>query len=286
MVEVKVMKDVVYGQGGGRDLRLDCYEPGSDRMSTAVILIHGGGWSRGERGQLADHARFLANEGFTALSMEYRLTGESAFPGMLHDVKAAIRWVRKNAAMLQIDPANICLQGHSAGAHLALLAAGTPNDPRFDAPNVDISISTTVAAVAAVYPPVRFHLGDDRPSGSLPARVLLGDTATAEMAELASPINHVTPNFPPTFLTHGDTDKVVPFSASLRMWETLRAAGVPVDAQLHAGLPHGFASMPEVLPALMASTSAFFRRHVAQKEQFQAALAARAAATAPAAPAR
>ena len=58
--------------------------------------------------------------------MEYRLTCESPFPGMIHDVKAAIRWVRKNAGMLQIDPANICLQGHSAGAHLALLAAGTP----------------------------------------------------------------------------------------------------------------------------------------------------------------
>lgn len=279
MAEVNVMKDVVYGQGGGRDLRLDSYEPGGERLGTAVILIHGGGWSRGERGQLADHARFLANEGFTALSMEYRLTGESAFPGMIHDVKNAIRWVRKNAAMLRIDPDRICLQGHSAGAHLALLAAGTPDDPRVEAAGYDASISTAVAAVAAVYPPVRFHLGDDRPSGSLPARHLLGDGATAEMAELASPIVHVTPNFPPTFLTHGDADKVVPFSASLRMWETLRAAGVPVDAQLHAGLPHGFASMPEVLPALMASISAFFKRHVAQKEQFQAALAARAAAT-------
>lgn len=279
MAEVKVMKDVVYGQGGGRDLRLDCYEPGGTRLGTAVILIHGGGWSRGERGQLADHARFLANEGFTALSMEYRLTGESAFPGMIHDVKSAIRWVRQNAAMLQIDPDKICLQGHSAGAHLALLAAGTPNDARVDVPGYDTSISTAVAAVAAVYPPVRFHLGDDRPSGSLPARHLLGEGATAAMVELASPIVHVTPNFPPTFLTHGDADKVVPFSASLRMWETLRAAGVPVDAQLHAGLPHGFASMPEVLPALMASVSAFFKRHVAQKEQFQAALAARAAAT-------
>ena len=281
MAGITERKDVVYGQGGGRDLRLDCYEPQGPRLDTAVILIHGGGWNRGDRGQLAEHARVLANDGFTALSIEYRLTGESPFPGMIHDVKAAIRWVRKNATMLQIDPAKICLQGHSAGAHLALLAAGTPNVPRLDSPGVDISISTTVAAVAAVYPPVRFHIGDDRPSGSLPARHLLGDGATAEMAELASPIVHVTPNFPPTLLTHGDADKTVPFSASLRMWETLRAAGVLVDAHLHAGLPHGFASTPEVLPALMASVSAFFRRHVAEKEQFQAALAARAAAAAP-----
>ena len=277
---VRERKDVVYGRGGGRDLRLDLYEPAGERLDTAVILIHGGGWTRGDRSQLAEHARALAADGFVALSMEYRLLGESPFPGMIHDVKAAIRWVRSNAAMLGIDPAKVCLQGHSAGAHLALLAAGTPDDARLDAPDADRGVSTAVAAVVAVYPPVRFHLGDERPSGSLPARHLLGDGATEEAAGLASPIAHVTPSFPPTLLTHGDADKVVPFSASLRMWDALREAGVPVDAQLHAGLPHGFAGMPEVRPALMASVTAFFRRHVAQRDQFQAALAARAGAAA------
>lgn len=277
MAGITERKDIVYGRGGGRDLRLDCYEPEGPHLDTAVLLIHGGGWTRGERGQLAEHARALAAEGFVALSMEYRLLGESAFPGMIHDVKNAIRWVRSNASALGIDPAKICLQGHSAGAHLALLAAGTPEDPRLDAPDADRSVSTGVAAVAAVYPPVRFHAGDERPSGSLQARHLLGDGATAEAAELASPIIYVTPSFPPTLLTHGDADKVVPFSASLRMWDALRAAGVPVDAHLYAGLPHGFASMPEVRPALMATVALFFRRHVAEKAKFDEALAAPAA---------
>ncbi len=276
MSAVKEAKDIVYAQGGGRDLHLDCYEPTGARLDTAVLLVHGGGWTRGERGQLADHARALAAEGFVAFSMEYRLTGETPFPGMIHDVKNAIRWVRANASKYQVDPAKICLQGHSAGAHLALLAAGTPDDGRLDDPDADRSISAAVAAVAAVYPPVRFHLGDERPSGSLPARHLLGDGATQDMALLASPITHVTPGFPPTVLFHGDADKVVPFSASLRMWDALREAGVAVDAHLHSGLPHGFANMPELRSALMAAVATFFKQHVAQKEQFEAAIAARA----------
>ena len=105
-------------------------------------------------------------------------------------------------------------------------------------------VSASVAAVAAIYPPVLFHLGDTRPSGSLPARSLPGADESEESVMLASPIEHVSPALPPVMLLHGDADKVVPVSASRRYEERVRAVGGKVDLHIFGGLPHGFGNHP------------------------------------------
>src|SRR5262249_32254205 len=156
---------------------------------------------------LVEHAKQLAGMGFVALACEYRLTGEAHFPACIHDVKRAIRWMRSHADELGFDVDKLCLEGHSAGAHLVLLAAGTPNDPRLDRPGGDEGVSAACAAVAAVYPPVLFHLSGERPSGGLAARSLPGADESDEMAALASPIEHVTAAYPHAMLLHGDADK-------------------------------------------------------------------------------
>jgi acetyl esterase/lipase len=267
MDEIEIRRDVVYGAAGERPLKLDLYRP-EVRNGAAALLVHGGGWSRGSKDMLVENATMLARQGFVAMAQEYRLTGEALFPANIHDVKRAIRWAKSNAAELGFDPKRLCLEGHSAGAHLVLLAAGTPDDARLDPPEGMQGVRGDVAAVAAVYPPVLFHFAGPRPSGGLAASVLPGADASEEAALLASPIEHVTAAYPPTMLLHGDADKVVPVSASRRFEEKVRSVGGKVDLHIYAGLPHGFANHPEIRPAMMSMIGGFFRRWAIEPEVF------------------
>jgi acetyl esterase/lipase len=267
MEAIEERRNVVYGDAGNRPLRLDIYQPAKPN-GAAVLMVHGGGWSRGSKDMLTNHARALASQGFIALSQEYRLTPEAPFPACIHDVKRAIRWALGHAGELGFHPAKFCLEGHSAGAHLVLLAAGTPDDPRLDPPEGAGGVSAKVAAVAAIYPPTLFYLGGARPSGGMSASVLPGADASDEAAALASPMTHVAPGYPPTMLLHGDADKVVPVSASRRFEERVREVGGKVDLHIYAGLPHGFASHPELLPPMMSMIGAFFRRWTIAPEVF------------------
>jgi acetyl esterase/lipase len=273
MPNVDIEKDVVYASAGERPLRLDVYRPEAPN-GAAVLLVHGGGWSRGSKDMVAPAATLLAEQGFVVMAQEYRLTGEAPFPANIHDVKRAIRWAKENAAGLGFDSDKLCLEGHSAGAHLVLLAAATPDDARLAPPEGLGGVSQDVAAVCAIYPPTLFHLGEARPSGSLPARVLPGADASEAIAALASPIEHVTADLPPVMLLHGDADKVVPVSASRRYEERVRAVGGRCDLHVYAGLPHGFANHPEIRPAMMGMIGGFFRRWAIAPEVFAALPAA------------
>ncbi len=273
MSGIQEQRDLIYATAGERPLKLDLYQP-ADPNGAGVILVHGGGWSRGSKAMVAPAARLLADQGFVVMATEYRLTGEAPFPANIHDVKRAIRWARTNAAQLGFDAARLCLEGHSAGAHLVLLAAGTPDDRRLAPPEGLGDVSQAVAAVCAIYPPTLFHIGEARPSGSLPARVLPGADASEASAALASTIEHVTAAFPPTMLLHGDADKVVPVSASRRFEERLRAVGARCDLHIYAGLPHGFANHPEIRPSMMGMVGGFFRRWAIGLEDFTAMPAA------------
>ena len=177
MPNVDIETNVTYGDAGNRPLKLDIYRPQTPN-GAAVLIVHGGGWSRGSKDMLGPASTALAEQGFVVMAQEYRLTGEAPFPANIHDVKRAIRWAKEHAAELKFDPDKLCLEGHSAGAHLVLLAAGTPDDTRLAPPEGLGGVSQRVAAVCAIYPPTLFHVGETRPSGSLPARVLPGADAS------------------------------------------------------------------------------------------------------------
>ena len=264
-----VRHDVVFGDAGNRPLKLDIYNPTATRNSTAVLMLHGGAWRRGDRSLLAPHAMVLAEQGFVAIVPEYRLVEEAVFPAQIHDVRRALRWARKHASELGFDPARLCLEGHSAGGHLALLAAGSAGDARLDAPDDNVRIPTTVAAVAAIYPPVLFHLGSEQPLvGSVPAQALPGADVSEEMAALASPTFHVGTHLPPVMLLHGDADKVVPAATSRRYEQEVRDKGGKIDLRIFAGFPHGFANHERVRPLVMTMIGEFFRRTVVEPEAY------------------
>ena len=274
---VTVEEGVVYGTAGrgGRELRCDVYRPPGDVSGApAVLLVHGGSWRQGDRSQLRGYGILLGRAGYVCVAPEYRLLGEAPWPAAIEDVKAAIRWVRASAPSLGVDPARIAVEGNSAGAHLALLAAGTPDLADLEGSGGNEGVSSAVAAVAAIYAPTLFFAeGSARESGGLPFLVLAagGDDAAAA---LASPVRHVTAKFPPTFLAHGTTDTTVPVSASMRMYEALAAAGVPTELHLYAEQPHAFDAQPKFGRQVAAEMLLFLDRYLPASAGDDAASAA------------
>jgi acetyl esterase/lipase len=238
---VEIADDVVFGSGDGRDLHCDVFTPPDARDDRpGLLLIHGGAWEGGDRKQLRGYGIQMARFGFVSVCCEYRLSGEARWPAQIHDVKAALRWMRANAKSLGIDPDRIAVSGNSAGAHLALMIAGTRAVPAFDGAGGHAGFDTSCAAVVSIYAPTNLRTSLDGP-----VRRLLGTDASREVEDAASPITYATRDFPPTLLIHGNADTVVPVSASLRMYEALTAVGAPVELHIYDGAPHAFDAAPE-----------------------------------------
>lgn len=262
---VTIEENVVFGTGGGRDLKADVFvPPGEVKNAPAVLLVHGGGWRSGDRSQLRGYGILLGRRGYVCVASEYRLVPESPWPAQIHDVKAALRWMRANATALGIDPDKIAIEGNSAGAHLALLAAGTPNRPEFEGDGGNAGVPTDVAAAIGVYAPTLFwHQESER--GGVPI-VALDEQGDAALAAGASPLRHISGQFPPTLLIHGTKDTVVPPLASVRMYEELVAAKVPVELHMYADQPHAFDAAPEFGRQCAAEMLLFLDRYVRQPQ--------------------
>lgn len=264
---MRIEKDVVYGTGGGRALKLDIYRPdGDDHTRTAVILLHGGSWRLGDKTMMDIFGPELAGHGFVALAAEYRLLGEAPWPAQIKDVKTAIRWTKTNAASLDIDPDKVVVEGFSAGGHLALLAGGTSGHPEFT-DKCDIAISDSVAAVVAFFPPIEFTIEQPRP-GFTQASLLLGESPTQEAARKASPINYVTAGYPPTFLLHGTADKMVSYLPSQRLFDALHEKGVMVELHLYPDHIHEFVRLPSMVANTQAEIALFLKRAVVDPEKY------------------
>lgn len=228
---VSTERGQVYHRVGARALRLDVYRPRAAGPHPAVVLIHGGSWDSGDRRALGPLARDLAERGFVAFAIEYRLSGEARFPAAVEDARAAVRWVGQHARRFGGDPARIAVFGPSAGGHLALMVAA-----------LEPEIVRACATWAAPADLVRgLTEGDRVPRESLRvAEKFLGCTFAArpERWALASPATHVSRAMGPLFLAHGDRDGVVPFSQALYMQEAAERHGVPVTLVRVRGANH------------------------------------------------
>ncbi|NMO18618.1 alpha/beta hydrolase [Pyxidicoccus fallax] len=215
----------------GVDLHADLFLPDTPASGPrpAVLYLHGGGWSGGERGYARAWADFFTSRGHPFISFDYRLfppaTGLKA-PG---DVQCGIGWVKAHAATYGIDPDRLVLFGESAGGHLATLAAYASGDPRLP-PSCETG-DTSVKAVISFYAPSDLvfeaeHLGPST------RKNLEGFTGVPleghrELYALLSPLTHVGPRSPPTLLLHGEADGAVPLHASRVLAARLAEAGVP-----------------------------------------------------------
>ncbi|CAA9451929.1 MAG: hypothetical protein AVDCRST_MAG58-2127 [uncultured Rubrobacteraceae bacterium] len=228
---------VTYARPGGEELKADISRPpgggsvGEEEPAMgrpAVIVVHGGGWRSGERGDFPLWNAWLASKGYVVFDIDYRLSPPPNWRDAPDDVRCAVGWVKENAARYGVDPERVALMGRSAGGHLALLSAYTQgSDPT---PGCDVSNfqDTGVAAVVAFYPPTDLaRLSSLGYLGGMDR--FLGGTrdAVPERYRLLSPVSRVDPRSPPTFLAHGGDDQIVPPGESELLAERLREVGVP-----------------------------------------------------------
>jgi acetyl esterase/lipase len=191
--------------------------------------------------------------GYTCISTQYRLSQEAKWPSQIQDVKACIRWVRANAGTLGIDPDKIVVQGHSAGGHLALIAAGTQNRADYEGEGGHPGVSTSLAACVAFYPPTEAR----RP------HPLLGPDPDEAAYRSVSPISYVAPGFPPTIVLHGTEDQTIPVESSVNLFTALRKAGAPAELHLVEGVTHIFDAHAEFAELSAEWIDLFLDRHVA-----------------------
>ncbi len=131
--DVCIHKDLVFRKIGERSLSLDIYYPKRiHKHKPAVLLIFGGGWHTGDKSQNEAMSTELANRGYVAVSAEYRLSGEAQYPAAVYDLKAAIKWMKVNAAIYGIDTNRISALGVSAGGQLAALIGTTNGNLQFE----------------------------------------------------------------------------------------------------------------------------------------------------------
>ncbi len=224
--------------GWPQALYADVYIPDGDQETwPAVLVVHGGGWERRSREDMARIARQLADRGFVAVNIDHRFAPAFQFPAQLHDVQLALDWMRDQAGQLQIDPDRIAGLGFSSGAHLvalAVLVAGTDAELNLDHGPPEQGFFAVVVGGT----PSDFGLFSD---GRL-LRQLMGTTAdeAPQAYRDASPIGHVHPAAPPFFLFHGSLDRLVPFEHSEVLYEALIEQGV--HAELYRMRLRGHAS--------------------------------------------
>ena len=252
LANVKVESDVTFGKGGDMDLKLDIYSPppGVTPKRMATIHFHGGGFTGGNKESLVDRIKPFAALGYVAIAAQYRLAGQAGYPALVHDAKAAIRWVRANAGKLGIDPARIGTVGYSAGGYHALFTAGTADRPEFEGTGGNAGVSTKVAVCIAYYPATNV------PANMLPA----GADAAAQKA--ANATTHIAAGYPPTIIFHGMKDTTIPIDSSQRLVQQLRDVAVPVEFHAYEGAPHVFDSNAELAVISAQLADLFMDRHI------------------------
>jgi acetyl esterase/lipase len=281
----------------GDPLLADIWQPpdGVPRTGLAVIYLHGSGWHYLDKDFGTRHFfRHLAGQGHVVMDVAYTLAPRAQLQAMAADVKRAIAWMKANAAEYGVNPERIVLMGGSAGAHLALLAAYTPNHPQLQ--SADVDADTSVRAVVSYYglPDLRasygyfqamygdvttsetwlerlyiasielvFHRTRALPSYGKhvgPAELLPGllggrPNEVPELYHLGSPINHVGPHCPPTLLLQGARDMGGMVPDVRRLHWALRKAGVPSVYVEFPDTEHGFDLIfPKWSPVAQAAT--------------------------------
>jgi len=222
---VNVLRDQTYVERESGSLEADVYQPHGAGPFPGMLVVHGGAWRMGARAQLAAIAQVLAEHGYTAVAITYRLAPQSKFPAQIYDCQAAVRWMRQHAGELKIDPAHIGGFGYSAGGHLVALL-GTLDDTEMREKGLPAqSPSARLQVVLAGGAPCDFRV---MPASSERLAYWLGGSR-AELPDAyrdASPAKFISADDPPMFFFHGEQDMLVPIESPSRMVDLLKSAGV------------------------------------------------------------
>ena len=248
--DVTVERDVVFGSGGGRDLTMHLVLPKepSDRPMPVYVWIHGGGWRGGTKDGGVGQVVPLVRSGFVGATIEYRLTGEAAFPAQIEDCKCAIRFLRAHASKYNLDVDRIAVGGSSAGGHLVALLGTSGGVKELEGSGGWPDQSSRVQAVVDLYGPTDFNTFVTTPGyeshnrdGSPESRLLGGGEVlkNPDGIKQVNPITYVDKDDPPFLIIHGSDDRTVPSNQSELLHRALQAAKVESTLHVIEGAGHG-----------------------------------------------
>lgn len=236
--------DIPYSSIGDPSQIMDIYYPDEAKPYKVIVLIHGSNWFDGDKRNksLEPIIRQMVEDGYAVASIDYRSSEKATWPAQLHDAKAAIRYLRENSILYDLDAERIVVWGISTGGHLALMLGATNDKPQYE----DLSMGNERVSSAVQGVVVWSGLSDltDFPEGSDAANEVIGfdipellirDSLALEDGKMsppryeewlailknASPIYMVTESFPPTLLVHGADDVVFPCKQSISMYREI-----------------------------------------------------------------
>lgn len=214
---IRSQRDLEYRRVDSETVRADLYRPDDDAIYPLVIMIHGGAWSAGDKWNLIDHAREMAQAGFVALSINYRLAPKHQMPEQIADCRAALMWAAEKAPSWKADANRICLWGYSAGGHLSAWMA---TDPHPEEPKI--------RCVVVGGAPCDFEF---IPVESTALVHVMGGTRQElpDFYAYASPVHHASNSSPPFFFFHGTTDLLVPPASSRKLYDKLRQLKIEAE---------------------------------------------------------
>ncbi len=261
---VQAELDVEYSRVGQRSA-MDIFRPKSPGPHPAILAVHGGGFRAGSRTGYIPLCIKAAQRGFVCATASYRLSPGAQFPAPVEDVKAAVRYLRANAAKYDIDPTHIGATGGSAGGHLVLMLGLTANNKSFEGSGPNRDTSSAVQCVVNYYGPTDFTQSY-APGKSVDAADVLplflgGDLEhNRKMHLIASPLFYVSPQAPPILSIHGTKDRYVAYEHSVWLTDKLKAAGADAELETIVDADHGFKGADA--ERAEARMFAFFDKHL------------------------
>lgn len=304
----KVYRDIEFAQapvadGTTKTLRINIWKGAGNDPQPVVLFVHGGAWESGDNNLDASGSEqiralmALRESGVTVAAATYRFSNEAIFPAQIHDVKAAIRYLKANAKVYGIDPSRIMTMGESAGSQMALLAAVSNGEQAMEG-NVggNLEVDSNVIGCVDCYGMTDFlTLASDlytRPDlgrtglqvydlveAPNSSRSRLFGLTTPEcnlgtvsanperfpqqyaLVKAGSPLYHVTPDDPPVLIINGQRDMRVPSAQAIKMYQALYDAGVEAELILNDRAPHG-----NLGPEAAASIKSFILRILLPKK--------------------
>ncbi len=243
---VNIQTNLAYGQNPSEVLDL-CTPIGAPSGEPGIIMIHGGGWSAGDKGGYDNDCQNYASLGYVVATINYRLTSSTPpnqWPDQIGDVQLAVRWLRANAQKFGLDTHNICSLGDSAGAHLALLLDTMQTIYPADVANILVTYSPAVSCVVDQFGPADLAklYTENTGSQSNYVRTSLSNlldnqtpATNAKLYTLASPINYVSNQSGKALIIQGTQDLVVLPDQSTEMQQVFQNAGIPVQFISYTG---------------------------------------------------
>jgi acetyl esterase/lipase len=229
---MEVQINIEYGKAADQSLLLDVYSPKADGYFPGVVIVHGGGWSGGDkRVDITGLFEPITDVNMVCYSINYRLAPQNKWPACFDDVITAVQWVKANALKYKTDPNRIALMGYSAGGQLAMLAA------------LKTQKETNVQAAVGLGAPTDLVLDSLRRTNVSSYLLALRGSEVMDANALQwiwdiSPINYVRPGVMPVLLVHGTNDQTVPYQQSLNFKQRIEDVGGKCEVIALKGAQH------------------------------------------------